>query len=284
MAQEVIRGWINEILPQSFVDGPGNRSVVFLQGCQFNCLYCHNPYTINYCNACGVCVGQCPVGALTLAGGQVLWDSGKCVGCDTCIDVCPNDSSPKVRRLTPEETWDAIQPFMPFISGITVTGGEATCQPDYLAGLLKTVKAHSDLDTCIETNGEMGAGVLERLLPDLDFVMVDLKAFDSEVHRRLTGQDNAQTLETIRRVAEAGKLHMVRTTVVPGYTDSEENIAQSAEFLAGLDPAIHFRLLRFRPHGTRGVASRWASPTDEVMDHLVAVAKQAGLAHVDRSL
>jgi YjjW family glycine radical enzyme activase len=277
-------GWINQILPQSFVDGPGNRSVVFLQGCQFNCLYCHNPYTINYCNACGVCVGECPAGALTLADGQVLWDASKCAECDTCLDVCPNDSSPKVRHYSPQETWDAIQPFTPFISGITVTGGEPTCQPEYLLGLLKTVKAQSDLDTCIETNGGMAVGVLDDLLPYLDFVMIDLKAFDSEVHKSLTGQDNAQTLDTIRRVAKAGKLHMVRTTVVPGYTDSEANIAASARFLAGLDPEIHFRLLRFRSHGTRGIASGWASPTDEVMDRLVGVAKQAGLAHVDRSL
>jgi YjjW family glycine radical enzyme activase len=277
-------GWVNQILPQSFVDGPGNRSVVFLQGCQLNCLYCHNPYTINYCDACGVCVDECPAGALTLADGQVLWDASKCAECDTCLDVCPNDSSPKVRRSSPQETWDAIQPFMPFISGITVTGGEPTCQPGYLLELLKTVKAQSDLDTCIETNGGMVVGVLDDLLPYLDFVMIDLKAFDPDVHRSLTGQDNAQTLDTIRRVAKAGKLHMVRTTVVPGYTDSEANIAASARFLAELDPDIHFRLLRFRPHGTRSIASGWTSPTDEVMDHLVEVAKQAGLRHVDRSL
>ena len=279
-----VRGWINQILPQSFVDGPGNRSVVFLQGCQFNCLYCHNPYTIQFCNACGVCVDHCPVGALAWVSGQVVWHDAVCVECDTCIDVCPNDSSPKVKSQTPDETWQILQTYQPFISGVTVTGGEPTCQPDYLLDLLRTIKDSSDLDTCIETNGGVGAGVMEKLLQALDYVMVDLKAFDPETHQKLTGQPNARTLETIRRVAAAGKLHMVRTTVVPGYTDGEENIAASARFLAALNPDIHFRLLRFRPHGTRTVASSWSSPSDETMDHLVAVAQQAGLHRVDRSL
>ncbi|QRN84441.1 YjjW family glycine radical enzyme activase (plasmid) [Chloroflexota bacterium] len=279
-----VMGRINNILPQSFVDGPGNRSVVFLQGCQFNCLYCHNPYTINYCNACGTCVESCPVGALRLDDGEVLWDAVKCVQCDTCIDICPNSSSPKVLNQTPQATWKALQAFVPFISGVTVTGGEPGCQPEYLAELLRLIKSQSDLTTCIETNGGVGPEVIETLLPYLDYVMVDLKAFDPEVHLALTGQDNARTLETIKMVAEAGKFHMVRTVVAPGYTDDEAQIIEIAGFLASLNPEIHLRLLRFRPHGTHGIASSWESPTDVVMDHLIEMAKSTGLVNVDRSL
>lgn len=46
----MVKGLVNKIIPFSSVDGPGNRTVVFLQGCNFNCLYCHNPETINICN------------------------------------------------------------------------------------------------------------------------------------------------------------------------------------------------------------------------------------------
>ena len=77
---------------------------------------------------------------------------------------------------------------------------------------------------------------------------------------------------------------MVRTVIAPGYTDSEAEIAKIARFLAALDPEIHLRLLRFRSHGTRGIASTWESPTDAVMDRLIEVAKSAGLSNVDRSL
>ena len=279
-----VLGRINNILSHSFVDGPGNRSVLFLQGCNFNCLYCHNPYTINFCDACGVCVASCLVDALTLADGEVTWDTAACVACDTCIEVCPNLSSPKIAVLSPEETWERLKAHGPFISGITVSGGEPTQQPEYLKALLRLVKQESDLDTCIETNGKMSPEVLMDLLPELDYVMVDLKAFDPQMHKDLTGQDNARTLETIRTVSEAGKLHMVRTTVAPGYTDSMENIKATARYLAGLDPDIHLRLLRFRPHGTRGVAADWGSPSDEVMDGLVAAARAEGLNRVDRSM
>ena len=55
---------VNKIIPFSSVDGPGNRTAIFLQGCNFNCQYCHNPETIHLCGHCGVCVGACPTGAL----------------------------------------------------------------------------------------------------------------------------------------------------------------------------------------------------------------------------
>ncbi len=283
MKQPVL-GQINKILPQSFVDGPGNRSVVFLQGCNFQCLYCHNPYTINSCNGCGVCVASCPVGALTFEDGAVHWDADICEDCETCLDVCPNLSSPRIWTLTPEQTWEKLKPNALFVSGVTVTGGEPTQQPEFLSAFLKIVKAESNLDTCIETNGDVSEEILDVLLPDLDHVMVDLKAFDSKIHQTLTGRDNTQTLASIRKISEAGKLHMVRTTVVPGYTNDENNIAATAQFLAAFNPGIHLRLLRFRPHGTRGDALNWESPSNEEMDYLVDIAIQNGLKNSDRSI
>ena len=56
---------VNRIIPFSSVDGPGNRTAVFLQGCNINCKYCHNPETRKLCVQCGTCVKQCPAGALS---------------------------------------------------------------------------------------------------------------------------------------------------------------------------------------------------------------------------
>jgi pyruvate formate lyase activating enzyme len=278
-----IYGLVNRILPQSFVDGPGNRSVVFLQGCNFQCLYCHNPYTINMCTACGKCVDQCPVSALSVIDGKINWESDICEDCDRCIIHCPQLSSPKVYLLSPLETWRHIKVNQPFISGITISGGEPTQQPVFLEDFLKIIKQNSTLDTCIETNGCIERNILDSLLPYLDRVMVDLKAFEPTLHQRLTGVDNQQTLRNIQVFAEKSKLHMVRTTVVPGFTDSESNIARTAEFLSGIDRDIHLRLLKFRPHGVYGEAKGWESPSEAVLIKLVEVAQMAGLRHVDFS-
>ncbi len=277
-------GKINNILSHSFVDGPGNRCVIFMQGCPFHCLFCHNPYTINFCSACGQCVPACPVGALTVEDDRIRWDEAACVGCDACITICPQLSSPKISHLSPKETWEKVNAFSPFISGVTVTGGEPTLQADFLVNFLTLVKTSSSLTTCIETNGFFAESLLERLMPVVDFAMVDLKAFDPQLHKRLTGRGNSQTLTALSAFSQAGKLHMVRTTIVPGYTDSDENIEAEARFLANLDADLHLRLLRFRSHGVRGEAENWESPSDAVLERLVAVAKSTGLTCVDHSI
>ena len=91
---------VNKIIPFSSVDGPGNRTAVFLQGCNFNCVYCHNPETIQLCRNCGVCVEKCPTGALTWKDGVVHYDPAVCAFCDACFKSCPHSASPRVRRMT----------------------------------------------------------------------------------------------------------------------------------------------------------------------------------------
>ena len=62
---------VNKIIPFSSVDGPGNRTAVFFQGCNWDCCYCHNPETRNMCTGCMACVQVCPVGALQNENGKV---------------------------------------------------------------------------------------------------------------------------------------------------------------------------------------------------------------------
>jgi len=281
---ESVFGFVNKLLPQSFVDGPGNRAVVFLQGCNFNCLYCHNPYMINLCNHCGMCVAACSQGALTIENDQVMWDPAKCVECDQCIEICPHNSSPQVRRMNPRDLWLEIEPLAPFLSGVTVSGGEATQQVSFVRDFFAQVKVQSDLTTLIQTNGDVSQEDLEELLPVTDWFMVDLKAFDATAHRELTGSDNSRVMDTIRFLAQHKKLFQVRQVVVPCFNDSEEQARQTARFLMTVDPAIDLRFLRFRPHGAHGIAATWKAPEDEIMECLVAAAKETGLNHVDRSI
>ena len=278
-----VMGLINHILPQSFVDGPGNRAVVFLQGCNFHCLYCHNPFTINRCNSCGVCLAACPSGALGYQDDLVIWNEQVCTGCDTCIRTCPSFSSPKSKQYTADELWKILLPDISFVSGLSVSGGEPSLQMEFLIDFFRIVKSSSDLTTLMETNGFAGPGAYSAILPFLDLALVDLKIMDNEKHQRLTGQEIGVVLDTIRYLQEHGKLHGVNEVIIPGY-HTEEDVSRAAAFIVDLDPTILFNLLRFRPHGTTGDALGWETPSDAIMDQFVRVAKLQGLFNVSRSL
>jgi pyruvate formate lyase activating enzyme len=278
------RGWVNHILPHSFVDGPGNRAVVFLQGCNLHCLYCHNPYTINLCSQCGECVQTCPSGALTGGPGAVQWNAALCTQCDTCLRTCPSSSSPRAVSMSARELWEAIRPAAAFLSGVSMSGGEPVLQADFVAEFFALVKQSSLLTTLIETNGFAGPEAYLPLLETLDLAQVDLKAIDPRRHMDLTGRALAPVLESIRFLHAHKKLHAVQQVVVPGFTDSEAGAAETARFLSGMDAQIRLKFLRFRPHGTSGPAENWLSPSDEVMDRMVQAARAAGLVQVERSL
>lgn len=277
-------GKVNKILNSSFVDGPGNRAVVFLQGCNFNCLYCHNPYTINECIHCGVCVPECPAGALIQENGKVVWIEEKCTDCDTCISVCPYHSSPKVKSMSPSEVWAQIAPVKPFISGVSVSGGEPALQPEFLLEFFKLVKENSDLTTLIETNGYHSIEEMQPVLPYLDLVQVDLKAIDEEKHLELTGKPLEPVLKAVRNYHQAGILYSIQQVTVEGFTANVAQVEKLADFLVDIDPAIRLRLVRFRSHGTLAPAADWDSPDDDLMNNLVSTAKSRGLLNVTKSL
>ena len=95
-----MNGYLNKIIPFSSVDGPGNRTAIFLQGCNFDCVYCHNPETINHCINCSFCVSFCPVEALSVNREErrVLFNPALCVECDACTKKCHRNSTPKYKH------------------------------------------------------------------------------------------------------------------------------------------------------------------------------------------
>ena len=273
---------INKIIPFSSVDGPGNRTAVFLQGCNLDCKYCHNPETRKLCRNCGLCVKECKAGALSIEKeGHVLYDEAKCVRCDTCIHLCPFDSSPRILWLEPKETYERIKKQIPYIRGITVSGGECMLWPEFICELFRLAK-EDGLSTMLDSNGMIPYKQFPDLLEVTDGVMLDIKAFDSKEHIKITGSPNQTVLENAAFLAQNSKLYEVRTVIVPDLYDTEESIRQMGEFLAPFLNIQEFRIkiIAYRPMGVRKEYSHYKVPDQQYLEYLAAILEIQGFQDV----
>ncbi|MDH1845563.1 YjjW family glycine radical enzyme activase [Aeromonas caviae] len=254
---------VSRVLPFSCVDGPGNRLVLFLQGCNFRCPGCHNPHTIGLCDDCGDCLAVCPSGALAMSEGKVHWQEALCTDCDACLEACPRSANPKTRQMSVAEVLTLLRRYGPLLTGVTVSGGEATTQLPFVIALFTAIKAAPDLArlTCLlDSNGSLGETGWQRLLPVLDGAMIDLKGWHEPVHLALTGRGRERVLVSLQLLAQAGKLAEVRLLMVPGRSDFLDATGALEEalttFLLSLGP-VPIRLNGFRHHGVRGEALSW---------------------------
>ena len=219
------RGLVADTIPFSGVDGPGNRFVVFLQGCNFDCVACHNPQTIPRVS-------------------------------DRCASIGTDELLDEIRRVAP------------FLSGVTVSGGEATVQWRFVHGLFAAIKSDPELSrlTCfIDSNGAAARHVWDVLAPVTDGVMVDLKCLDPVIHLALTTRRNELVLDSIRYLARIGLLAEVRLLLVAGVNDDPALLRATATWLAGIDPHLRIQLIAFRSHGVRAGADAFATPTPAAM-------------------
>lgn len=275
----MIKGLVNRIIPFSSVDGPGNRTAIFLQGCNFNCLYCHNPETINICNNCSACVRHCPYGALSSQNNEVIWDSEKCRKCDICLKVCPNCSSPKAVLMDVAEVVNEVKKVRSFISGVTISGGECTLQSEFLEALFEEIKK-MNLTAFVDTNGSVPFWEMPGLTSLMDMAMVDIKSFDLKEHIRLTGKDNINVLKNVEYLSRIGKLYEVRTVIVPDILDNYRNVNGISKLIASLDPDIRYKLIKYRPFGVRKDKMESKVPSDGMMNELAEIATANGCKSV----
>lgn len=271
---------VNKIIPFSSVDGPGNRTAVFLQGCNYNCQYCHNPETIHRCIHCGFCVKYCPTGALQLKDGSVQYDISKCVMCDACFTHCRHGSSARVRELTAEQVMQEVKKQVPFIRGVTVSGGECTLQRDFLVEFLSLAK-QAKLHTLVDSNGSYLFEADPELMAVTDGVMLDVKAWNGGEHYRVTGQLNDVVLKNLRWLAEQGKLTEVRTVVVPELFDCEETIRNVSAVLRETGSlSTRYKIICYRPNGVRQQYRHLQSPSVDTLQALADLAAEYGLTDV----
>lgn len=274
-----MKGIVNKIIPFSSVDGPGNRTTIFLQGCNFNCIYCHNPETINLCSNCGVCVLSCPTKALTKDNGKIIWDKDICCNCDGCIKTCNSCSSAKVQNISVDEVIEDIMNYKSFISGITVSGGECTLQEEFLIELFKKAKEQG-LTCFIDSNGSKDFRKMPELTELCDKVMLDVKVWDKDTHNKYIQFDNTNVLNNLEYLISIDKLYEVRTVVVPDIFNNEETVEKVSKIIGESNLNIRYKLIVFRALGVREEIRNMKSPTIDVMEKLKAIALKNGVKDI----
>ena len=262
---------VNNIIKFSNVDGPGNRTAVFFQGCNYKCIYCHNPETINRCNNCGDCVVECPVGALAMENSIVKWNKKKCIDCDQCIKICKFYSSPKVEEYTVEGLVKEIEKLRIFIQGVTVSGGEATLNIKFITEFFKEVKK-MNLSTFVDTNGSIDLSLdkYTEFLEVSDKFMLDIKAWNESEHRELTNADNKIVLKNLEFLLKKNKMFEVRT-VVNSMINAKETVLNVAKVLKDYKN-VRYKIIAYRPFGVK----------EELKDKLLPLPKNEELEELKK--
>ena len=211
----------------STFDGPGIRTTVFLKGCPLRCSWCHNPEGQSFEN-------------------QPIKSSAGCIGCGSCIkagggeineksiDACPNALIRMcAKEYTSQELCEKLEGNFDILNmsdgGITFSGGEPLSNHAFLAECLERLKGR--VHTAVQTSGYAPKSVFNGILPLADYFLFDIKLVDANLHMRYTGVDNSSILENFRTLCASGKDFITRVPLIPGVTDTRENLEAVARLV-----------------------------------------------------
>jgi len=212
-------------------DGPGARVTVFLKGCPLRCVWCHNPeglerepqllYRNTLCSGCNTCRKPC--------------EHEECKGLGRCIHACPNGClSIAGESLTAEKLASRLRPNAEMLAhmggGITVSGGEPLMQADFVCELFARLREQCPgIHLAVQTSGCGKPEDYRRMVGAVDYCMQDIKLADPQAHKKYTGVGNGQIQENIKWLKESGIAFVFRVPLIPGITDTEENLRGIAE-------------------------------------------------------
>lgn len=256
-------GIVFDIERFSTKDGPGIRTVVFLKGCNMECYWCHNyegisrepqlQYDANKCIGCMECFRVCSQKAHIIIENKHILDRTRCITCFKCARVCYTGALEKVgKKVTVDELVNEIIEDEPFYrnsgGGVTFSGGEIMCQSDFVVKILFECRKKG-IHTAVETNMSFPWENYRQMLPLLDLVLTDIKVMNEKAHIESTGISNKNILENIRRLGKTGIPFIVRTPIIPGFNDTEDNILATARFLKKYSSLLYYELLSYNPLG-----------------------------------
>lgn len=223
-------------------DGPGIRTTVFFKGCNLRCKWCANPesqkpdmqitWDSRKCTGCGKCAQVCPRGA------KKPGNAG-CVACGACVSVCPAGAIGKEgREATVEQILTEVLKDKVFYDhssgGVTLSGGEVLLQGDFVKALADRLRKQG-VHVAIETAGAVSESIFASVVQKMDYVLMDLKHYDTDKHLAGTGIGNVQVLANLRYLRSSGIPYTVRIPVIPGFNDAPEDASGFARLLTELD-------------------------------------------------
>jgi pyruvate formate lyase activating enzyme len=293
-------GLVTNIQRCSTEDGPGIRTTVFFKGCPLKCLWCHNIETIDpnpavvwyemKCIGDQACVRICPESALELTGDGMKIDRNLCNVCGLCEDACPTGaikvmgkswtSTDLVKELLRDKVF-----FETSDGGVTLSGGEPTFQADFALEVAEGLHREG-VHVALDTSGYCSENVLRSFLKHVDMVLYDLKILNPQKHLQYTGVPVERVLSNARIVSESKMPVWIRTPVIPGYTDDEENIQAISRFIVENMPSVErYDLLAFNRMCTEkytlfGLVYPLRDAelmTEETMEHLATIARDEGV-------
>ncbi len=275
-------------------DGPGIRTVIFFKGCPLECLWCANPESQSFapelevvtgnCIGCGACQKACPNNAIFFDKAGIHIDRERCRSCGACSKECYSKTLKYVgEEMTVEQVVNELLKDEVFYKnsggGVTFSGGEPLSQGDFCLEVLKQCQPYH-IHWAMETSGYGDRELFEELAKKLDLIFFDIKHLNPVMHQQLTGVSNEWILDNLRGIQEYASEIIIRTPVVPGLNDDQENVIKTAQLCAELKAVKEWELLPFHNLGEHKYEaigksydkSAFHKPSAEHMKQLISLA------------
>lgn len=242
-----VLGYVHSTESFGAVDGPGIRFVVFLQGCKMRCKYCHNPETWNLVTDYSKLYSDETSDAEREELEKKIEENTKLL----------KDKGVKIEARTPEDLLKQALRYKPYWKnggGITVSGGEALLQMDFLIEFFKLAKAegiHTTIDTAGNpfTREEPLFSKFNELMNLTDLFLLDIKQINDDKHRDLTGFSNSNILDLAQYLSDQGKHMWIRHVLVPTITTDEDDLKKTKEFIDTLKTVDKVEVLPYHKLG-----------------------------------
>ena len=259
-----MEGIIFNIQKFSIHDGPGIRTTVFFKGCPLRCEWCANPesqmiqpqvlYNEEKCMHCATCIHTCTKDAIKMIKGHIELDYKKCDGCMDCVKACPYKAlTQEGEKKTVEEIVNTCMQDKDFYEesngGVTLSGGEAMIQYDFMIALVKALK-EKGLHVAIETTGVIDHERFKKAAPLFDLLLFDVKQADSLKHQKGTHMTNETIQKNFKWAIEQGIEVLPRVPVIPGFNETLQDAKEIAKCIKDAG-AKDVQLLPFHQFGEK---------------------------------